>query len=79
MWAYNSQQFDYGIVSDTVTLFFDHTSAINIFKNPIQHSCIKYIDIRHHFICELVEDQIVSLEYVPIKNKKADLVSKSHD
>ena len=54
---------DYGINQGTMTLFCDNTSAINISKNPVQHSRTKHID-RHHFIRELVEDHIISLESV---------------
>jgi hypothetical protein len=34
----------------------DNTSAINISKNLVQHSHTKHIDIRHHFIRDLVEN-----------------------
>jgi hypothetical protein len=39
----------------------DNTSAINISKNPVQHSRTKHIDIWHHFICDLVESRKVAL------------------
>ena len=29
---------DYGITQDTMCVFCDNTSAINLSKNPIQHS-----------------------------------------
>ena len=38
-------------------LYCDHLSAIDISKNPIQHSKTKHIDIRHHFIRELIEEK----------------------
>lgn len=47
-----------------MNLFVDNKSAIDIFKNPVQHSRIKHIDIRHHFIRQLVEENVVSLDYV---------------
>ena len=64
---------DYGIKSDTITLFCNNTSAINVSKNPVQHYT------QNHFIHELVKDQIVTLEYVPIENQKVDLFTKSLD
>ena len=50
---------DYGISQGTMTVFCDNTSAINISNNPVQHSKTKHIDIRHHFIRDLVEDGAV--------------------
>ncbi|KAL9429358.1 hypothetical protein AB3S75_031220 [Citrus x aurantiifolia] len=55
---------DYGIVQDILTVFCDNTSAINISKNLVQHSRTKHIDIRHHFIRDLVASKTMSLEYI---------------
>ena len=55
---------EYGITQDIMTLYYDNMSAINISKNLVQHSRIKHIDIRHHFIRELIEDKIITTEHV---------------
>ena len=44
---------DYGIFQEHLTIYYGNTSAINIFKNPVQHSRTKHIEIRHHFIRSL--------------------------
>ena len=56
---------DYGISQDTMVVYCDNSSAIDISKNPVQHSKTKHIEIRYHFIRDLVERKIVSLEYIP--------------
>lgn len=56
-----------------------NTSAINISKNPVQHSCTKHIDIRHHFICDLIESQIISIEHVSTEYQLADHFRKPLD
>jgi hypothetical protein len=53
-----------------MTIHCDNTSAINISK---------HIDIRHHFICDLVEFQVVSLSFMPIDNQLADILTKPFD
>ncbi|GAU28621.1 hypothetical protein TSUD_55650 [Trifolium subterraneum] len=55
---------EYNVGQDVITLYCDNLSAINISKNPIQHSRTKHIDIRYHFIRDLVEENIVTLEHV---------------
>jgi hypothetical protein len=70
---------DYGFSQDTMTINCDNTSAINISKNPIQHSRTKHIDIRHHFLCDLVESEVVSLSFIPTKNQLADILTKPLD
>ncbi|XP_050217613.1 secreted RxLR effector protein 161-like [Mercurialis annua] len=44
------QLLDYGVTLSHIPIKCDNTSAINLSKNPIQHSRSKHIDIRHYFI-----------------------------
>jgi len=41
---------DFGLNLSQIPLLCDNPSAINLTKNPIQHSKTKHIEIRHHFI-----------------------------
>jgi len=69
---------EYNVEQDILTLYCDNLSVINISKNPIQHSRTKHIDIRHHFIRDLVEE-VVTLEYVNTKEQLTDIFSKALD
>ena len=70
---------DYGIVQDTLIVYCDNTSAINISKNLVQYSRTKHIDIRHHFIREFVENKSVVIEYVATDMQLADIFTKAFD
>ena len=70
---------DYGIPQDTMCIFYDNTSAINLSKNPVQHSKSKHIEIRYHFIRDLVEERVVCLEFIHTNNQKADIFNKPLD
>ena len=52
-------------------------SAINLSKNPIQHSRTKHIDIRHYFLCDHVQNDDISLEFIDTNNQLADIFTKS--
>ncbi|XP_019085495.1 PREDICTED: uncharacterized protein LOC109126416 [Camelina sativa] len=54
---------DYGMDSHTLLIHCDNLSAINISKNPVQHSRTKHIDIRHHFVRELVEAKLIEIDH----------------
>ena len=64
---------DYGICQEHLTIYCDNTNAINISKNPVQHSRTEHIEIWHHFIRELVKDNTLTLEFIHIDNQKANL------
>ena len=70
---------DYGLKQNVMTLVCDNMSAISIFKNHVQRSRTKYIDIRYHFIRDLVEEKVISLEHISTENQLVDLFTKSLD
>ena len=70
---------DYEISQDTMVVYCDNSSAIDISKNPVQHSITKHIEIRYHFIRDLVERKIVVLEYILTELQNADIFTKSLD
>ncbi|GJW33747.1 retrovirus-related pol polyprotein from transposon TNT 1-94 [Tanacetum coccineum] len=41
---------DYDIRLDDVLIMYDNKSAIDLSKNPVQHSRTKHIEIHHHFL-----------------------------
>ena len=67
---------DYGICQEHLTIYYDNTNTINISNNLVQHSRTKHIEIRHHFIRELVEDGILTLEFIHTDDQKVDLFTK---
>ena len=67
---------DYGILQDTMCVFYDNTSAINLSKNLVQHSKSKHIEMQYHFIRDLVEDKVVCLKFIHKDNQKADIFTK---
>ena len=70
---------DYGISQETISVFSDNTSVINLSKNLVQHSKSKHIEILYHFIRDLVEEKIKSLEFIHMNNQKVDIFTKPLD
>ena len=67
---------DYDIKLDHIPIRCDNTSAINLSKNPIQHSKTKHIDIRHHFLRDHVQNGNISLEFIVTNNQLAYIFIK---
>ena len=62
-----------------MVVYCDNSSAIDISKNPVQHSTTKHIEIRYHFIRDLIERKIVCLEYIPIERHNTNIFTKPLD
>ena len=62
-----------------MVVYYDNSSAIDISKNLVQHSKTKRIEMRYHFIRDLVERKIVSLEYIPTECQNNDIFTKPLD
>ena len=60
-----------------VPLYCDNTSAINLTKNPIQHSKTHHVEIRHHSIRDHVQKGDCEIKFVKTKIQLADLFKKS--
>jgi hypothetical protein len=45
--------------------------------NPTGHKRSKHIDIRHHFLRELVEKKAITVIYTPTSSNLADILTKN--
>lgn len=59
------------------TIFCDNISTIAMTKNPVLHGRAKHIEIKHHFIRDLVAEEKVQLKSCRFDEQLADLFTKS--
>lgn len=64
-------------VECSISLFNDNQSAQKICCNTLSHSRTKHIDIRHHFVKDLINKNVVSVSYVSTEEMVADVLTKS--
>ncbi|CAM8889062.1 unnamed protein product [Rhodiola kirilowii] len=76
LWLQN-QLSDFGLIFDNIPIYCDNTSAISVAKNPTHHSKMKHIEIRHHFIRDCVEKDLVSIEFCRTEDQVADIFTKA--
>jgi hypothetical protein len=58
-------------------LYNNNSGAVALTKNMKHNSCVKHIDIRHHFIRECIDNGEISVQHVPSINNLADLFTKA--
>ncbi len=54
----------------------DSRGAIALTKTTKDHGKVKHIDIRHHFLRELVKSNLIVFEQIPSTDNIADLFTK---
>ena len=59
------------------TIYCDNMGAIKLANNPITNSRSKHIEIKHHFVKELIKERRIQLIYCSTKEMPADLLTKS--
>nr|GEY21529.1 copia protein [Tanacetum cinerariifolium] len=67
---------DYGVRLDDIPIMCDNKGAIDLSKNPVQHSRTKHIEIRHHFLRDNVQKGNISIEKVSSEDNLADILTK---
>ena len=60
----------------SVDIYCDNQGAIALTKNPIKHNRSKHIDIRHHYVREMVEKTFIIMHYVQSDLNLADPFTK---
>lgn len=67
---------DLGIVQKNVNIFCDSQSAICLAKNQVHHGRTKHIDVRFHFIREIIDEGNILLQKIQTAENPADMLTK---
>ncbi|GJY88933.1 hypothetical protein Tco_0503561 [Tanacetum coccineum] len=78
LWIQN-QMLDYGYNFMNTKIFIDNESTICIVKNPVFHSKTKHIEIRHHYIRDSNEKNLIQMIKIHTDQNVADLLIKVFD
>ena len=57
-------------------VFEDDQSALQLSKNPVSNSNSKAIDVRYHFLRELVRQGDIIVNHVPSEYQHTDVLTK---
>ena len=75
LWNLLSDLFDLQL--DATCIQCDNQSFVNLSENPVFHENSKHIEIKYHYIKDMVQRGAVKLQYV-VTDKQIAVVSTSH-
>ncbi|CAL5346390.1 unnamed protein product [Camellia sinensis] len=65
-----------GLKQEKFTVHCDSQSAIDLSKNSMYHSRTKHIDVRYHWIREVMDKQLLELTKIHTDKNPADMLTK---
>ncbi|GKE15360.1 putative ribonuclease H-like domain-containing protein, partial [Tanacetum coccineum] len=77
-WIQN-QLLDYGYNFMHTKIYIENESTICIVKNPVFHSKTKHVEIRHHFIKDSNEKNLIQMIKIHTDQNVTDLLTKAFD
>ena len=77
LYKYFNNKLNLNYIIKTPVLFVDNQSAIKLAENPKFHKRTKHIDIIYHYSRQAINDNLVSIVYIPTKEQLADFLTKN--
>jgi hypothetical protein len=68
---------DLRLQQDETVVFCDNHSAIHLTKNQMYHERTKHIDVRYHFLWEVVTQGDITLKKIGTTKNPTDILTKS--
>jgi len=67
---------EFGVPEKDLTIFCDRHSAIHLSRNHVHHERTKHIDVRLHFVRDIIVHSVVMIEKVHIADNPTDMATK---
>jgi hypothetical protein len=66
----------FNLEMEATVILCDNQSCIKMTENPVFHDKSKHIEIRYHYICDMVQRGSIKLQYVSTDERVADVFTK---
>ena len=67
---------DLEVIQENITVLCDNQSAIFLAKNQTYHARTKHIDVKYHYVREIIESGVVLLRKIDTKDNPSDMLTK---
>jgi hypothetical protein len=67
----------FGHVLDSTVIHCHNQSYVKLLENPLFHEKSKYIEIKYHYIRDMVQRKVKLVQYLPTDEQVDDVLTKS--
>ena len=67
---------DLGVIQENIAVLCDNQSAIFLVKNQTYHARTKHIDVKYHYVREIIESGVMLLRKIDTKDNLSDMLMK---
>jgi len=64
---------------DATCIYCDNQSCVKLSENPVFHEKSKHIEIKYHYIRDMVQRRAIKLQYVMMDIQISDVLTKTLD
>jgi hypothetical protein len=57
-------------------MFCDNQSTVSVAHNPVASDRSRHINVKHRKVQELIENQVLSVKWIPTQEQLADILTK---
>ena len=61
---------------DPIVIHYDNQSCVKLSENHVFHDRSKHIEIRYHYVWDMVQQRATSLRYISTDEQTADVLTK---
>jgi hypothetical protein len=76
VWLQNLIEKLFDLELEETCIFYNNQSCIKLSVNLVCHDKSKHIEIKYHYIREMIKKGAVKLQYVPTDEQVADVLTK---
>jgi hypothetical protein len=66
----------FSVELEPTVIHYDNQSCIKLFENHVFHDRSKNIEMRYHYVRDMVQRNILSIQYVPTAKQTANILTK---
>jgi hypothetical protein len=76
VWLRKLLSYLFSVELEPIIIHFDNQSYINLSKNPVFHDRSKHIEMKYHYVHDMVQNKILSIQYVSTVEQTIDILTK---